>query len=126
LLPVEFSGFRNANSRIGSLVDTRAQGVQWLPDVVEFLNSMPAEVAYTDPVTAYVLRGATVHIVPGWKFYAGRSGVKLEQLKRDGIVEQFLESPPGLYVINKRPAGETRNGQDSGHWRSDVLDTSRW
>ena len=126
LLPVEFSGFRNANSRIGSLVDTRAQGVQWLPDVVEFLNSMPAEVAYTDPVTAYVLRGATVHIVPGWKFYAGRSGVNFEQLKRDGIVEQFLESRPGLYVINKRPAGETRNGQDSGHWRSDVLDTSRW
>ncbi len=126
LYPVEYAGFRNANSRMGSLVDTKTQGADWLADVVTFLNQVPRQTVYTDPVTSYVLRGATRHVVPGWKFYGGRSGFNFARLKSNGELGSLLASETGLFVVNKRVVPGTRNGVDSGHWGSNVLDTGRW
>ncbi|GJL81774.1 MAG: hypothetical protein DHS20C01_14080 [marine bacterium B5-7] len=126
LLPFSLGDYRNTSSRLGSLVDTRAQGENWIRDVVERLNTVPRNHVYTDPVTAYVLRGATHHIVKGWKFYAHTSGYDFNKLLADGELPSFLRKRSGIYVINRRRTEGTGNGQDSGHWPADVLFTEKW
>ena len=126
LTPMDIAGYRNPNSRFDTLTDTRTQGVDWIRDVVEFLQDRPAVVIYTDPITSYVLRSATNHHVFGWKFYPGRSGYNFVELQENGELGRFLRVNRGLYVINRRDTQNTRNGAQSGHWYEDVLTTSQW
>ncbi len=126
LTPMDIAGYRNTNSRLDTLVDTRAQGVNWIRDVVEYLQQQPNSLILTDPITSYVIRSSTNHHVFGWKFYPGRSGYDFVDLHEDGELERFLRQNRGLYVINRRDTANTRNGEQSGHWYVDVLTTSKW
>lgn len=125
LLPVQWGTYRNV-SRLTTLVDTRAEGVDWLRDVAAEVAVLPVQSLYTDPVTSYVLRASTRHHVFGWKFYKGRSGFDFAGLSARGELAGFLVENPGIYVVNRRDRRNTPNGWVSGHWYADVLTVSKW
>lgn len=126
LLPVQVGDYRNLASRWGSLVDVRAEGIEWIGDAVDYLNTLEPGVVYSDPVTSYVIRGATVHSARGWKFYPARSGYDFSDMAASGELSDFIAVYSGLYLVNRRDVANTRNGADSGHWYADVLTTSKW
>ena len=99
------------------------QGIEWLDDVVSFLEFQPRQHIYTDPVTSYVLRALTRHQVPGKKFYPHSTNIDFHKLSATEIATTLKN---GLVIINLRDGPTSMTTNALQHWRSDELAVSRF
>lgn len=95
----------------------------WLADLVEFLETQPRQMIFTDPVTAYVLRGLTGHILPGSKFYPNTSGFDFRETDSEDPQVLFRK---GLVVLNFRNGADSRTTKALNHWDEEELVVTRF
>ena len=100
------------------------QSFSWLADVEDFLRAQPIQRICTDPVTSYVLRANTSHIVPGGKFYlhAG-SGQDFSAMQDHELGQNTRDC---LVVANLRDGPMSNTVKSLQHWPTDVLKVSRY
>ena len=124
LLPIPYSPSSLVVNRAFSFVplETR-QSVEWLGDLVQFLETQSRQVIFTDPITSYVLRGLTSQILPGHKFYAHSSGVDFRKIVLKGLPEKFGD---GLVVLNFRDGPDSKTTQTLNHWDKKELTVTRF
>jgi hypothetical protein len=95
----------------------------WLADLVQFLETQPRQVIFTDPVTSYVLRGLTSHILHGNKFYAHTSGFDFRETDSEDPQVLFRN---GLVVLNFRDGADSRTTKALNHWDKKELTVTRF
>ena len=112
-----FSGLRMAT--IVKIPDANSEK-KWT-DLIDFLqNYRGSRKILTDPITGYVLKGATDYRVftrkmmedPDHSLWRGRYGPA-----------SFNEHAGWLLIVNMREGAISANGANSGHWSHDVLQT---
>ena len=96
---------------------------EWLGDLVQFLETQPRQVIFTDPITSYVLRGLTSQILPGHKFYAHTSGIDFRQIAQEELLARFGD---GLVVLNFRDGPDSKVTQALNHWDKKELMVTRF
>lgn len=94
-------------------------------DLISVLNEKDfgSRKILTDPLTAYVLDGATPYASFSRKYHEDPE----HSLKRERYVEtSFNEHDGWLLIVNRRDGGSSRNGRLSRHWDEDVMTVSRF
>ena len=123
LLPIPYSFPPLVVTRAFSFAPLHShQSEAWLADLVQFLETQPRQVIFTDPVTAYVLRALTRHSLPGNKFYVHTSGVQFKEYSPEEIRTAFGK---GLVVVNRRDGPPSRTVRSLRHWDENELAVSR-
>ena len=112
-----FSGLRLAT--IVKIADANS-GKEWT-DLIDFLqNYRGSRKILTDPITGYVLKGATDYRVFTRKMMEDPN----HSLWRDKYAPtSFNEHAGWLLIVNMREGVISANGANSGHWSHDVLQT---
>jgi hypothetical protein len=123
-LPISYPQSSWVTNRAPSLLPLQPeQSIDWLADLVEYLNLQDRQLIHTDPVTAYVLRGLTHQMLPGTKFYPDTSGTNFLDIPTEAL-QKTLAS--GLVVINYRNGPNSKTVGSLRHWRIDELMVSRF
>jgi hypothetical protein len=94
-------------------------------DLISVLNEKDfgSRKILTDPLTAYVLDGATLYASFSRKYHEDPE----HSLKRERYVEtSFNEHDGWLLIVNRRDGGPSRNGRVARHWDEDVMTVSRF
>ena len=127
LTPFHTPYLSNNNSRLGSLgpVDEIAGSGLWGDLIVAVQAVSGNRVIFADGVTRYVLGSATKHYYPNKEGYEFDNEA-LPVTAYPTSVEQLLNHPGALLVINRRNGRETASARLSGHWPPDVLMVSRF
>lgn len=123
-IPIDIDRSGIFASRLPSLIPlNESQDIHWIEDVVEFLETQPRQTIRTDPVTSYVLRGMTNHLLPGRKFYSHTSGIDFSGLSMKQLIEV---ASSGLVLVNLRDGSDSKTVAALGHWKSNELEVSRF
>jgi hypothetical protein len=124
LLPIPYSPSSLVVNRAFSFAPLKTrQSVEWLGDLVQFLETQPRQVIFTDPITSYVLRGLTSQILPGNKFYGHTSGIDFRQIAQEELLARFGD---GLVVLNFRDGPDSKVTQALNHWDKKELMVTRF
>ena len=88
-------------------------------DLVQKLGELNPRNVLTDPISGYVIDGATVHTVAGFKFHG--SG-KFIPINYNGYGPASFEGfKSWLFVANYRDGEWSEVGARSGHWQGNVM-----
>ena len=124
LLPIPYSSPPLIVSRAFSFAPLHERQTEaWLTDLAQFLKAQPRQVIFTDPVTAYVLRGLTNQIIPGTKFYEHSSGFDFRKPYSEQPEVLFQD---GLVVLNFRNGAESKTTKALNHWDKHELMVTRF
>ena len=127
LTPFHTPYLSNNNSRLSSLgpVDELAGSGLW-GDLITAVQAVPGNrVIFADGVTRYVLGAVTRHYYPNKEGYEFDNAA-LPVTAWPTSIEQLLNHPGALLVINRRNGRETASARISGHWAADELMVSRF
>ena len=119
LLPINARYLKNDYSKLRMLspVTTEAS-YQQFSDVLDFLNTLPANNLLTDQVTGYVINAFTPHIYHGHKFFNLYTTVTYLPEYHLNDIDAYRG---GYLVINTRNGDLSSFGHESaGHWPADV------
>ncbi len=131
LCPVHCGYFDSSYSRWPTLRKVRPEN-DWRhwQDMLAMLRSQPESAIITDPVTAYMLRGATRHFIRGQRFdyteFAWWLRPEIPDLNLDQIRHYLDRDRRWLLVMNLRDGAVSESGRLSGHWPANVLKLGRY
>ncbi len=131
LLPVRVPYFASEYSRLPTLRKVMPEN-DWRHwrDLVEMLQAQPESSIITDPVTAYMLRGATRHLIRGQRFdytaFAWWLRPDSPELDLAQIFHYLDRDRRWLLVVNLREGAPSRVGRLSGHWPENILTLRRY
>ncbi len=99
-------------------------------DLLSVLQEQPESSVITDPVTAYLLRGATRHYIRGQRFdhaeFSWWLRPETPELNLDHIWHYLDRGRRWLLVVNLRDGALSAAGKLSGHWPANVLKLGRY
>ncbi len=123
LFPLDTQYLSLPYSRLYSLRKVPAGNSERLwTDLVTYLKTIPpGRSVITDPVTGYMIKGATGHVYNGYKFYM-MNFRKYNYRRYD--VDTFAAYPGWLLIINRRDGGASVNGRISRHWPEGIMRVS--
>ena len=91
-------------------------------DLIDRLSEISPRNILTDPVTGYVLDGATVHTVAGFKFHGTGDFIPINY---NGYGPSSFEGYESwLFIANFRNGIWSEVGEKSGHWPGNVMTIS--
>ena len=91
-------------------------------DLIDRLSRISPRNVLTDPVTGYVLDGATAHTFAGFKFHGSGDFIPVNYKGYGPSSFEGYES--WLFIANFRNGIWSEVGEKSGHWQSNVMTTS--
>jgi len=127
LTPFHTPYLSNNNSRLGSLAPVHEiAGSGLWRDLITAVQAVPGNrVIFADGVTRYVLGAVTRHYYPNKEGYEFDNAA-LPVTAWPTSIEQLLNYPGALLVINRRNGEETASARFSGHWAQDVLKVAKF
>jgi hypothetical protein len=92
-------------------------------DLIQELDKKSPRNVLTDPITGYVLEGATRHNIFGFKFHGTPPFIPINYSGYGP--ESFMGYKSWLFVENLRDGNWSEVGERSGHWPGDVMYVSQ-